>query len=212
MLIEGEARQADGSYKIPHVDGLGRIHLYRYTHSDESYFTALPHEAVHVFRRWIRNTPVWDPFLEEAFASYVSDQVAPVNPGFPLYGHPLTVVAAQWFVRGEGIPLQTLMQRHRQLNLPCKAQSYSLRTSFFHYLHQTYGKASVMRLAYGGKPHSLPLYEEIFGKSFAALESAWKKDLLQRFSQLKNAQQLADSYRSKTPVAYWRICRSGEDF
>ena len=53
---------------------------------------------------------------------------------------------------------------------------------------------------------------EIFGKDFEQLETAWKKDLGRRYSALEGAEDLAQSYRTKTPVAYWKVCRAGVDF
>jgi hypothetical protein len=45
-------------------------------------------------------------------------------------------------------PLRVLLERHGDLNHRCLSQTYPLRGFFFHYLHDTYGKEAVFRLAY----------------------------------------------------------------
>lgn len=209
LVLGGEARRPDGGYEIPRVDEIGRVLLYRYSESDESYFTALPHELVHVFRRGQLSG---DWFIEEAFASYVSDRVRPGNPGFPLYGFPVDVVAGHWLARGEDIPLGLLRGRHRELSLMCMAQSYSLRLSFFRYLHQAFGKDAVLQVAYAPRLQGREPFALAFGKSFEALETEWRQDLEQKFLRIENAEESAESYRTTTPVADWKICLAGTDF
>lgn len=209
VVLGGHAERPDGSWEIPRVDGSGRALLFRYTDDEESYFTSLPHELVHIFRG---GNMVGDWFIEEAFAAYVSDQLAPENPGFPVYGLPVDVVAGQWLVRDEAIPLGELRRRHRELNQPCMAQAYTLRLAFFRYLHDTYGKEAVLGLAYAPRVHGREPFAEAFGTSFEELERAWREDLLQRYDRVEGAEALADSYRTETPVRHWKICRAGDDF
>ena len=212
ILLEGDSPSPDGRYRYPHVDSVGRIHLFRFGGITESYFGPIPHELVHVFRRMIRGNPTWNPFLEEALASYVADQVVPASKSFPLYGFPLELVAAQWLHHEEFIPLSTLMTRHRQLNLPCKLQTYTLRASFFTYLHDEYGKEAVLRLAYHSEAHSEDLYRRIFREDLKQLEKSWMKSLRRSFETIDQASAKAKSYRTETPVKYMKICKPGVDF
>lgn len=211
VVLEGDGLAGAGN-RYPHVDGQGRIHLYRFGPRESSYFSALPHEMVHAFRRrLVREKIGWDGFSEEGFASFVANQVVDVNPGFPRYGFSLTVVAGHWLDRGEAIPLEVLKRKHSRLSLPCKAQAYSLRASFFDFLGRRYGRSAVLDLAYGGSG-ALERYEKTFGKPLEGLENEWQEDLRLRFNQVPAGREKAQRYRTTTPVQYWKICRAGEDF
>lgn len=209
VVLGGSGLRADGGYDTPRVDRTGTIFLYKYSAADEGYFTSLPHEMVHVFRRGALSG---DWFIEEAFASWVSDRLAPENPGFPIYGFPIDVVAGQWLSRGDGIPLATLRGRHRELSLQCMAQSYTLRLSFFRYLGDAYGAEAVMNIAYAPRILGREPFATACGKSFAELEEDWRADLLDRYRAVEGAEELAERYRTQTPVASWKICREGSDF
>ena len=123
ILLMGPAEQPDGSREYPRIDSGGRILLYRFTPEAHGYLSALAHEMVHVFRHDRRAGADW--FFEEGFAEFVAREVDPSMRGFPWYGYPIAVAAGQWVAGGEDIPLTTLRERHRALNQPWKAQSYS---------------------------------------------------------------------------------------
>ncbi len=208
IQLEGDAQLGPVRFDAPHVDSQGRIHLYRY--SAPAYTNSLPHELVHALRRWRRRG--WDGFSEEGLATYLGLQLAAPVKGYPLYGFPLEIAAGQWLDRGEAIPLKTLRDNHRRLNLPCKAQAYTLRGSFFTYLGAKFGREAVLELADPRRPPRSEHYAQIFGSPFDQLEKGWKVDLLERFRKNPDARALAAQYRKQTPVAEMPVCVSGRDF
>jgi len=208
IQLEGDAELGPVRFDSPHVDSQGRIHLYRY--GAPEYTNSLPHELIHAVRRWKRRG--WDGFSEEGLATYLGLQLSSLVQGYPLYGIPLEIAAGQWLDRGEAIPLKTLRENHHRINLPCKAQAYTLRGSFFTYLGAKFGRRAVLELADPQRPPRSRHYEQIFGSSFEELEESWKTDLLQRFRENPKARELAARYREETPVAEMPVCNSGRDF
>lgn len=204
VALNGPAEQPDGSWGYPRVDGRGTIHLYRYTDAPEGYFSALAHEIVHVLRR--DRMPYHDWFFEEGFAEFVARRVDTSQDGFPWYGYPVEIVAAQWIMEGEDIPLTTLREHHRSVNLPCKLQSYALRGSFFHWLGETYGDGKLIAMSAADAAGSLPDYERFFGKSFEALEKEWRKALIAAYEASERGETLARQYRRKSPAQYLTVC------
>ncbi len=210
VLLKGPAQQPDGSWGYPRVDGLGRVYLYQYTSEDESYFNAFAHELVHVFR--IHRQPHNDWFFEEGFAEFVSLRVHDSLDGFPWYGYPVDVVAGQWIAAGEDMPLEVMRERHRELNLPCKLQTYSLRSAFFDDLGREHGDEKVLAMAGKEKAGALADYEAVFGESFDKLSAAWRDGLLERYQAMEGAEDQAKAYRTKSPAQYMPVCAEGEDY
>ena len=210
IILRGAADQPDGRRGYPHVDSEGRIHLFRFEPSSQSYFSALAHEMVHVFRRHRR--PHTDWFFEEGFAEFVALRVDPSLRGFPWYDFPVVVAAGHWVAKGEDIPLMALRDRHRSLNQPCSAQSYSLRSSFFHYLGETYGDDLVLEMARQERAGELSDYERFFHKDFGALQAEWREALLLEYSSTAEVDELSRRYRKESPIQYMTVCRKGEQF
>jgi hypothetical protein len=210
VLLHGPAERPDGSWGYPRVDSRGRIHLYRFGPTYHGYFGALPHEMVHAFR--IDRNPHHDWFFEEGFAELVALRAGKSLEGFPWYGAPVEIAAGQWLARGEGIPLGVLRERHRDLNLACRAQSYALRSSFFLYLGDTYGDAPLLEMAAGETAGNLADYERLLGKPFEALAADWRAWLLGAFRGRDDAEARARRYRDETPIRSMDVCREGEQF
>lgn len=209
ILLQGPAEQPDGSWEYPRVDGWGNAHLFQYDPSPDSYFNALAHEMAHVFRRGRRPQ---DWFLEEGLAELLALRIDPSLEGFPWYGFPVDLVAGQWIAGSEDIPLSELRARHHALNLPCKIQSYALRSSFFDYLGRTYGDDAVLQLANEEPAGALEDYERFFGKPFDDLERAWRAAIRKEFDAIEDAEERARRYREETPAQYMRVCVQGDDF
>ncbi len=89
------------------------------------------------------------------------------------------------------------MERHGRLNLHCLPQSYSLRGSFFHYLHDTFGKDALLQLAYSEEELTTALFHTVFGREFDALEQAWREQTVTAFSATAQVSQLARDYREQ---------------
>lgn len=208
ILLNGDPERADGSRGYPRVDGFGRIHLYQFTPDVSSYFSALAHEMVHVFRI---TRPNKDWFFEEAFAEFVALKIDPSLDGFPWFGFPVDLVAGQWIAAGEDIPLTTLQERHKQLNLTCKAQSYALRASFFLWLAQTYGEGAVYAMATQERAGERSQYRQFFGDDLDALASKWRADALEAFRAIDDGESRADAYRD-SPIKYMTVCKEGDQF
>ncbi len=209
IVLSGTAEQA-GERAYPHVDLFGRIILYRFEYTGQSYFTSLAHEMVHAFR--FARDPRAEMFFEEGFAEFVALRVDPSLDGFPYYGFPVVVVAGQWIASNEDIPLSELRAKHKALNQPCSAQSYALRSSFFDYLGHTYGDAAVLKM--GSQPHAGELsdYPKFFGKDFASLEAEWRESVRAQFEQIPDHQELARRFRKESPIQYQPVCKKGEEF
>ncbi|MDA8020465.1 MAG: hypothetical protein MPN21_23755 [Thermoanaerobaculia bacterium] len=210
ILLRGPAEQPDGSWGYPHVDSTGRVHLFRFGPTHHSYLSSLAHELVHVFRIHRRSNADW--FFEEGFAEFVALHVDPSLCGFPWYEFPVALAAGQWFARDEAIPLTVLRQQHRRLNLPCKAQSYTLRSSFFYFLGQRYGDDLVLQMAQQSRAGALEDYRRFFGTDFEALLGEWQESLVSEYRATEDAEEQARRYRQETPIQYMEICQSGTQF
>lgn len=210
ILLEGPAQRSDGSWRYPHVDSWGRIHLYRFGPDPGHYFSALAHEMIHTFR--IHRVPHHSWFFEEGLAEMVARRVDGSLSGFPWYGFSPTLVAGQWLESGEAIPLAMLRSNHRRLNLPCKAQSYSLRGSFFDWLGNAHGIDRLMAMANEPRAGTIEQYRRYFGKSFDSLVDSWKESLAAELDAIDDAEEQARRYRTETPVRSMNLCRRGEDF
>ena len=204
VMLLGHAQQPNGRWKSPRVDGFGRIELYRYDNDHHSYFSALAHELVHVFR--FRRSTSMDWFLEEGFAEFVALRVDPSLRGFPWFDFPVAVAAGQWFTDDENIPLADLRNEHRRYNMPCRAQSYTLRSAFFDYLGKKYGDDKVIKLASLDDAGALEHYKEVFGKDFDALAAEWREALLSEYNGIENVAAIAKKYRKESPIQYQPVC------
>ncbi len=204
ILLNGNAQQPDGSWGYPRVDGLGRVHLYKYTPDDKNHFNAMAHEMVHAFR--FRRDARMDWFLEEGFAEFVALSVDSSLGGFPWFETPTVIAAGQWFASNEEIPLAVLRERHSDLNMKCKAQAYTLRSSFFEYLGTTFGADHVVELAALEGAGTDEHYQLVFGKSFTELTGDWKAWLASAYNDIADAESKARYYRTQSPLKYQNVC------
>ncbi len=212
LLFEGPGQQPDGSWKAPNVDYRRIVHLYRFSSEEASYLDALAHELVHVFRFAATRQGRFDGFLEEGLAEYITDRLTDERNGFPYWGYDPLVVSGQWLGTDAEIPLATIRDRHRSLNLRCKLQTYTQRGSFFRYLGRTHGHAAMLRLATFEPPGAADGYRDAFGEDLDTLIAAWREDLQQRYQAKSDSGELARAYRNRSPAAGIPICREGQDF
>ena len=210
ILLLGPAEVEGRRRGSPGVDSQGRIRLFRYGPTYHGYYGALPHEMVHSFR--IHRAPHHDWYFEEGFAEFVALRVGKSMTGFPWYEAPVTVAAGQWLVRGGGIPLQILREQHREINMACRAQSYTLRSSFFDWLGRTYGDEPILKMASREKAGALEDYETLIGKPFDVLATEWREAVVKAYHELKDADARAETYRTRTPIQYMPVCHEGVDF
>ncbi|MCE7993078.1 MAG: hypothetical protein HEP71_13910 [Roseivirga sp.] len=209
MTFRGEGVDPE-TYKksVPHVDGQGRIHLYRF--DSGGYLGAVAHEMVHAVR--VNTLPRWERFFEEGLASAIAYHLYPNTKAFARYGYPLDVVAGYWLVSGKGIPLETMRVQHNRLNLKCSFQTYVMREDFFNYLAETYGMKKLMAFAYAANVGHVDAYPEHWDKPFGELVSDWENDLRKRYHAYEGAEGLADEYFKNTPVRYSKACEAGIDY
>lgn len=209
MTFRGEGVDPE-TYKksVPHVDGQGRIHLYRF--ESGGYLGALAHEMVHAVR--VNTQPRWEGFFEEGLASAIAYYLYPDTKAFARYGYSLDVVAGYWLVSGKGIPLETMRVQHSRLNLKCSFQTYVMREDFFNYLTVTYGVKKLIAYANSANVGQVDAYPEYWGKSFSQLVNDWELDLRKRYHAYEGAEQLAAEYFKNTPVRYSKACEAGIDY
>jgi hypothetical protein len=210
ILLQGPGEGGSGSRRYPHVDVFGRILLYQFGPTWHSYFSALAHEMVHVFRFERRMEADW--FFEEGFAEFVALRVNESSGGFPWYDFPVTVAAAQWIASGEDIPLASMQADHKSINQPCRAQTYTLRSAFFDYLGKTFGDDAVLKMAAEERAGNLDQYPAHFGADLSTLEAQWREALLAEFKSMPDADELARRYRNESPIRYMPVCEKGKDF
>jgi hypothetical protein len=218
ILLEGEGMKEGEAPKFPHVGSLGRVHLYRYAGGESgAYERQLEHEVIHATRNLIglHDLHVTDRttgfgFVEEGFAEMLAREIAPAQSGFPVFGHTFDVAVGAWLSSGDAIPIPTLMRRH-DLNARCMVQAYPLRASFMKYLDATYGRESLLALAYGAAPVDASRYTSLFGHTPERLATDWESWARARFAAVPNAAEAAASYRA-SPAQFFPACRPGTDF
>lgn len=210
IVLGGAAERPDGKREYPRVDSRGRVLLFRFRPQFESYLDALGHELVHAFRFANRFTS--DGFFEEGLAEFIELRVNPSLAGFPWFDYPVSLVAGQWVAAGEDIPLPLLHEKHRQLNLGCRAQSYALRSAFFDWLGESRGDSLVLAAARAPSPGALTDYAKYFGKPLPALAGEWREALLATYLANPDADSLALSYRRDSPIRYQGVCAEGREF
>lgn len=209
MTFRGEGVDPE-TYKksVPHVDGQGRIHLYRF--ESGGYLGALAHEIVHAIR--VNALPRWERFFEEGLASAIAYHLYPDTKTFARYGYPLEVVAGYWLVSGKGIPMETMRVQHNRLNLKCSFQTYVMREDFFNYLVVNYKMEKLLAYAYSEDVGYIDAYQDHWAKTFAQLVSEWELDLRKRYNAYEGATELAGEYFKNTPVQYSKACEAGIDY
>ena len=211
VLLDGDkSPDRTGAY----VDDSGRIHVTRYREDLGGYFGPLAHEVVHAMRYtyWHNhNVGLWDYFgyIEEGFAEYAAILADPDKAGFPFYGYDPDVITGHRLVRGEGIPQQVMRDRH-DLNQPCEFQAYPLRASWFRYVEATYGRQTVLDIAFSPVEPNDELIETLLGATLAEVDVAWEQWQRDRYAAIPNADQIAAPYFQK--FGNEPICEAGEDW
>ena len=103
-------------------------------------------------------------------------------------------------------PLAKLREEHRAINLPCKAQSYALRSAFFHYLGRKYGDEAILRMGQREKAGALADYVEFLGSDLEALSREWEEEQAKAYAAIVDAEQQAARYRNESPIQYSPVC------
>jgi hypothetical protein len=96
--------------------------------------------------------------------------------------------------------------------VPCRAQSYTLRSNFFDYLGTTYGDEVLLRMAAQDEAGALVDYRRFFGKGFEALAAEWREHLRKTYRKMNEADETARRYRNETPVNFMAVCHEGDQF
>ena len=204
VLLEGPAERPDGSWGYPRVDSFGRVHLYRFGPTWHDYQGAFAHEMVHAMRFW--RMPHYDWFFEEGLAEFISLRIDESLRGFPWYGYPVDLVAGQWIVRNEAILLKVVKEEHKRVNLPCKAQTYSMRSAFFDYLGRQYGDHAILDMARQDRAGLYEDYQKYLGNLVQPLAIEWRAAVMDSYAKIPNADSLATVYRTQTPIQYMPVC------
>ena len=211
VILEGDKRSdSTGGY----IDEQGSVHISRYRQDLGGYFGVLAHELAHALRYtyWHHfNVGPWENFgfIEEGFAEFVAIAVHPDKPGFPFYGYPPDVITGQRLIRGEGIPMQVMRDRH-DLNSPCEWQTYPLRASWFGYIEHEYGREAVLSIAYSEVETTNQRIENLLGATIEQVDAAWEQWLLARYAAIPGADDIARPYFEK--FGNEPVCEAGVDF
>ena len=211
VVMEGPRGPNDGNY----VDRSGLVHIYRDSPADGGYFSPIAHLLVHAFRHeYTQNVGArsWEGFrlIDEALAEYLATELDPDRSGFALFGYPLDVVAGHWLVTGQSLPLDTLRDRHGELNGLCQYQAYPLRASWMQYIDEEFGRDVMLEFAYPGNEPTRSYMAQVLGVAFSRIEQDWSAWLATRYAAIPGADQLGQMYRGRIGDAY--VCRSGVDF
>jgi hypothetical protein len=208
----------DGDYNPDrtgaYVDDRGRIRVTRYREDLGGYFGPLAHEIAHAMRYtyWhTYNVGPWENFgyIEEGYAEWAAIHADPDKAGFPFYGYDPDVITGHRLVRGEGIPQQVMRERH-DLNSPCEWQTYALRASWFRYLEATYGRQTILDIAFSTVETTDERIETLLGATLAEVDVAWEQWQRDRYSAIPDAAAIAAPYFEK--FSGQRICVEGEDW
>jgi hypothetical protein len=209
VRLEGDVQD-----RGPYVDQ-GVVHMFRYSAGAGGYFGLLAHELAHTFqsshgyRYQVWTWASWG-FYEEGFAEFIAQTIDQGKIGFPFYGYPEDVIAGHWLVNDEDIPLQSLRERHQELNLPCEFQTYTLRASWFRFIDEMYGRQAVLDLMYSEVEATSQVVEGMLGVGLAQLDSDWEDWLLARYAAIPDADAVAQEFRDRFDGIY--VCRAGADF
>jgi hypothetical protein len=196
--------------KYPSVEAETRdIRLYRYPGPGGEYDASIPHELVHAIRwaRWRkpeRQTEI-GLFYEEAFAEMLAREAGLPSTGFPLYGVDPNVAAATFFERGEALPIQRIINEHRDVNFRCMAQTYVERVAFMAYLRRRVGFEKLVTLADVDAPLNIDLFEEQLGVKLPEVIASFEKEA-RATGQRPEAREAGKAYREKTPIRLFPIC------
>lgn len=211
VILDGDfSSDRPGAY----VDDRGRIHVTRYREDLGGYFGPLAHEVAHAMRYtyWhTYNAGLWENFgyIEEGFAEYAAILADPDKAGFPFYGYDPDVITGHRLFRGEGIPQHVMRARH-DLNQPCEFQTYALRASWFRYVEATYGRQTVLDIAFSTVETTDERIETLLGVTLAEVDAAWEQWQRDRYADIPNAAQIAQPYFQK--FGNEPICEAGEDW
>jgi len=122
------------------------------------------------------------------------------------------VLFRSWIARKEDIPLSAMRDNHKALNLPCKLQTYSLRSAFFTFLGDAYGDQKVVEFAQQKQAGASEDYKKFFDKEFDELEAEWREALMKEYSAMADADAQATRYREQSTAKYMPVCERGKDF
>jgi hypothetical protein len=126
---------------------------------------ALLHEIVHVY------APHANRFLAEGLAVYLHATLA-ANPAFPNFGADLRRLAVRGLSGVKSLEALNRVRTPQPLGTVMEEKTaYILAGSFVGFLVERYGLARFRRL------YETEDYEQVYGKSFATLETAWRLSL-----------------------------------
>ncbi len=204
VILDGPGQPDDGPPRVPHVDRSGRVYLYWYRAGASDYLVSAAHEMVHAYRRAARTR--YTGFTEEGLAQAVAIQASPEGGGFPRYGIPIAAAAGHIVARGADIPIRDLWKNDVTVRRQCMIQAYLQRESFFAFLADRFGLASIIELIYDLNPNEDASWVEAFGSSFDQLAESWRTDLLAAWEATPDRETLAHRYRSESPARYQSFC------
>lgn len=104
-----------------------------------------------------------------------------------------------------------MRERHRETNMACRAQTYTLRSSFFDYLGRTYGDSVIVAMASREPAGALEDYEDLLGEEFDTLAVEWRQFLVESYRNIPDREVKADRFRTESPIQYIPVC-GAEDY
>lgn len=185
---------------VPHVDGEGTVHLWRYPADQGGYSAIFAHELVHAiaFDAAVDADALDWPFLGfyiEGWAEYVAMRVHPSKTGFPFYGVDEDVVVGYWLEHAR-VSLDTLRHQHDALNARCQHEAYTLRASWFRYVDEVLGRDVALALSYTDDGFTPDVVERVLGASLAQVDADWRAWAAARYAAHPDAAKETARYAS----------------
>ena len=185
--------------EVPHVDGEGTIHLWRYPHDMGGYEAMFAHELVHAiaFDAAVEMGVLEWPFLgfySEGWAEYAALLIDPDKTGFPFYGFDEDVLVGYWVSHG-GLSLAALRTAHATFNT-CWHQAYTMRASWFRYVDEVYGRDVLLDMVYTKDGYAPDVVEAVLGRALEEVDADWRAAVSRRYAAYPNADTEVKDYLS----------------
>lgn len=89
---------------------------------------------------------------------------------------------------------------------------YDQQSSFIQFIERELGRETIVRLAFAEDIYNEGSFTKYLNDSVSNWAGKWRKSILERFRSITNHTELGHQWRTKTPVAEYKVCRRGVEF